>query len=217
MPPPSAAVHGADSAARNATLQGCQLTCQQLCASIDHSSAVSHVRQFEHPMSPPVPQLGAQQAHADMSCWLAHFFNGSASRLTSSRLQAAAAAEAADTSGALEEALEEQAEAAEPEEISEVQVPAGAPGCDSDCVRAAAQEVMLEVGRVGGGAPRLRWPPFSEDARRWAPTGTTARGFRMRSPDPGHDTCVLRRPGEHIAKDFLVIAAVGNDWGTIDG
>jgi hypothetical protein len=154
-----------------------------------------------------------------MKSWLANFFNGSASRLTSSRLQQAAAAEAASITGsaALDEEAQEEPEEVEHEEVHEVQVPSGFPPCDGDCLRAAAEEVLLEGGWVGGDAPRLRWPLFAEDARRWAPTGTTARGFRMRNPDPGHDTCVLRRPDESISKDFLVIAAVGNDWGTIDG
>jgi hypothetical protein len=36
-------------------------------------------------------------------------------------------------------------------------------------------------------------------------------------PSPGKDACQLRQPGEVVAKDYLVITAVGNNWTTVDG
>jgi hypothetical protein len=172
---------------------------------------------FQHPRPPqpqPVEQLAMrQEAQADLGRWLAAFFNSSAGRLTSTRLQERRAAWEAATAGQAVEAPPPEDE--EPSRDRLV-VPEGE-HCDPECLRRVAEQLIVTDERHGEPL-KLHWPVSQKDAERWAAVQQPAwGGWRGSRPGPPQGACQLRRPGETITKDFLVIAAVGNNWTTIDG
>lgn len=207
---------------------------------------------FQHPLAAPAKlntRLAEQQAHAATECWLASYFNSSASQLTSVRLQrlrasrepgskALAADEAGPEAAAADKAAPEEAasgeapraagpgheeEAAADSGVADVRAPSNLERCNASCMRAVAEEVLLER-ETQGGEPQLRWAPFEDDRQRWAPlpplppppmaSAPEVEGTQP-SPTLNHGECVLRQPGEAISRGFLVIAAVGNDWSTV--
>jgi hypothetical protein len=224
-------------------------------------SSHAHARPFagfQHPLAAPAKlntRLAEQQAHAATECWLASYFNSSASQLTSVRLQrlrtsreppggagskALAADKTVSEAAAADKAAPEEAasgegpraagpgheeEAAADSGVADVRAPSSLQRCNASCLRAVAEEVLLER-EPQGGEPQLRWAPFEDDRQRWAPLPplpppwvAPAPEVEGTQPSPtwNHGECVLRQPGEAISRGFLVIAAVGNDWSTVQG
>ena len=189
--------------------------CQDRCSDLAQQASPS---QFQHPLAPPQQRAGRlveAQAHVDMQRWLGSFFNSNASRLTSTRLQEARAARAAANASTAAAAAPGPEEASAAEGVADVVAPAGMRRCDAECLRAAAEEVLLAREQPGR-ALQLRWQPFEEDRQRWAPQAGHGLPAR-RGVRPAQDACQLRQPDETISRDFLVIAAVGNNWDTVNG
>lgn len=215
---------------------------------------------FQHPLAPPEQQRNwraGAQTHVEMQRWLRRFFARDASRLTSTRLQAAQMAAAA--SGGRGPAVPLAVG-----EAGDVLATAGGSPCNATCARKAAEELLVGGEAPGHGFMPLVWPQFPEDKRRWAAVRTalndstagdssttagsestpaaasgSAAGANRRtlaeeasssgSTSTAADssmahasvsepvtTCLPRRPGEAITKDYLVVAAVGNDLTTIN-
>lgn len=207
---------------------------------------------FQHPLAPPEQQRNwraGAQTHVEMQRWLRRFFGSDASRLTSTRLQAAQTAAAA--SGGRGPAVPLAVG-----EAGDVLATAGGGTCSATCARKAAEELLVGGEAPGHGFMPLVWPQFPEDKRRWAAvraarndstagdssttagsesttaaSGSSAGANRRTlaeeassSGSPGTaatasepaPTCLPRRPGEAISKDYLVVAAVGNDLTTIN-
>lgn len=118
---------------------------------------------FQHPLAPPQQQRNwraGAQAHWEMQRWLRGFFASEASRLTSTRLQAAQLA-AAGRGGRGPQPLQVG-------EAGDVLATAGGPPCNATCARRAAEELLLAGEAPGHGFMPLVWPQFPEDRRRWA-------------------------------------------------
>lgn len=181
---------------------------------------------FLHPLTPPNKRHDrdvAEQAHADMQQWLKGFFAeaSSASRLTSTRLQAARVAlppppppaavpppaNATDTPANITAAATNSTASPPPKPEpprTDVLEAAGEQPCNATCARAAAERLLLRGEQPGQRALQLRWPQFPEDPRRWA-----ARPH-------ANGTCLPRQPREALSRDYLLVAAVGNNLSAVD-
>ena len=172
-------------------------------AEAPHSdAALADAAPFQHPLTPPEQRRDRRtgsQAHADMQRWLRAFFRSNASRLTSTRLQAAQAAAAA-SGGHRPLPLAEG-------EAGDVLATAGGQPCNASCARRAAEQLLVASESPGHGYMPLAWPQFPEDRRRWAAAAAT---------DGSGAGCKPRQPGEPIGKDYLVVAAVGNDLSSVN-
>lgn len=153
---------------------------------------------FQHPTAPEEQgrsRAAAEAAHAELRHWLEAYLSSEDSAMSSLRLAAARAALA-------EQGSVNMTAPALPAGPLDMLAAAGVPQggrCDAACARAAALSLLLEHERPGQGPAQLRWPPLTEDARRWAAGGG------------GRGVCKPRQPGETIHKDYLLIAPVGDD------